>query len=866
MRLRPLLSLGAVFVVGALAAAGCGIDSDSVAVSSTPGQGGTVGGKGGGGGSIDVNGGNDQGGKGGSAGAGGDAGDAGNAGTGGAGAAGAPISTTCPGGSAEECNDSNPCTVDQCNDGICVFSAVLPGTTCDTDLDKCNGVGTCEGTTCKVDPATAIPTDDGDKCTEDVCDAESGIVTHPPRVRPSDKTACSDVICDPDTGMKINVDLKDDKNACTIDDCDLVMGPIHVDVKTGDGDPCTLDSCDPTQGIRHEVIVGCVGCSADTECDDGNPCTVDSCNADKKCTFANVGDGTSCDNSTVCDGRESCESGQCVNTAPPLVIDDKNPCTEDSCDAVAGVLHKAVAIDDNNACTLDKCDPTKEADQAISHTLLPLSDGDPCTDDSCSADVGPIHTPRAKCKSCNTVADCPSGKCVTSSCDKLPEGGVCNTANLQLSTPCPDGLVCNGNEICDGAGVCKAGTPPTVDDGNACTTDGCSEPGGVFHTPTGSCQACSVAAECPSPSDPCFVRACTGGKCTTAAAPTGTSCSDGKKCNGEEKCEAGTCKPGTAPNCGVVSCSGSSLKSPLCDESAPSADGCKVLTEDCGAANKVCSVGAQSCIGCDDSTNVCTSPQVCKPGAAPRLCCTPEPKTTTCGTRVCGSVLNNCGLPVDCGSCTSPNTCNGAGQCVCIDEPTATTCGAAVCGSKTNNCGKSVSCGACSGVNTCNGAGQCVCVDEPTATTCGSAVCGSKTNNCSKTVSCGTCGSGTTCNGSGQCVCVDEPLATTCGTSACGPTTNNCGTAVTCPDNCAAQGKVCLSGTCQVGSGGSGGASGASGASGSSGSSGSSGASGSAGSSGSSGSGGASGSGGDSGSGGSSGAAGDGGSGGAGGT
>ncbi len=39
---------------------------------------------------------------------------------------------------------------------------------------------------------------------------------------------------------------------------------------------------------------------------------------------------------------------------------------------------------------------------------------------------------------------------------------------------CDDGILCNGAETCDVAsGSCLAGTPPTCDDGNACTADSC---------------------------------------------------------------------------------------------------------------------------------------------------------------------------------------------------------------------------------------------------------------------------------------------------------------------------------------------------------------------------------------------------------
>ncbi len=83
-------------------------------------------------------------------------------------------------------------------------------------------------------------------------------------------------------------------------------------------------------------------------------------------------------------------------------------------------------------------------------------------------------------------------------------------------TPCPDTSRCNGDETCNGAGVCGAGTPVT----------------------------------CPASGMPCMVNTCndTTGACGLLAAPAGTSCSDGNACNGDEVCGAsGACVPGTAP-------------------------------------------------------------------------------------------------------------------------------------------------------------------------------------------------------------------------------------------------------------------------------------------------------------------------------
>ncbi|WP_438031825.1 hypothetical protein [Sorangium sp. So ce204] len=89
-----------------------------------------------------------------------------------------------------------------------------------------------------------------------------------------------------------------------------------------------------------------------------------------------------------------------------------------------------------------------------------------------------------------------------------------STSATPADAPCSDGDACNGEETRDGIGMCVAGTPPVVDDGNPCTVDACDSMAGVVHAP----------------------------------APAGTPCADGDVCDGEETCDgAGTCAAGTAP-------------------------------------------------------------------------------------------------------------------------------------------------------------------------------------------------------------------------------------------------------------------------------------------------------------------------------
>jgi hypothetical protein len=81
---------------------------------------------------------------------------------------------------------------------------------------------------------TAADCNDGDACTNDVCNAD-GSCSHPA------------VVCD-------------DANVCTIDACDSAVGCVRQGLDCNDGNACTRDTCDPAAGCGHANQ--CPDCSA----------------------------------------------------------------------------------------------------------------------------------------------------------------------------------------------------------------------------------------------------------------------------------------------------------------------------------------------------------------------------------------------------------------------------------------------------------------------------------------------------------------------------------------------------------------------------------------------------------------------------
>jgi len=105
-----------------------------------------------------------------------------------------------------------------------------------------------------------------------------------------------------------------------------------------DNNACTTDACVSTGAAAFcrnaPTVVG-------SSCEDGNLC-----NGEERCDGAgaclageNLGAGTSCPDGDLCNGDETCNGfGSCVPGAPPDV-NDRNSCTIDACDPVAGVSH-----------------------------------------------------------------------------------------------------------------------------------------------------------------------------------------------------------------------------------------------------------------------------------------------------------------------------------------------------------------------------------------------------------------------------------------------------------------------------------------------------------------------------------------------
>ncbi|MEE8311959.1 MAG: hypothetical protein V3R77_06865 [Candidatus Binatia bacterium] len=277
----------------------------------------------------------------------------------------------------------------------------------------------------------------------------------------------------------------------------------------------TCDDGDTTGGDGCSANCQDEGCIADTPgypavalCDDGDNCTVDVCNPQT----------SSCNHSASCDDGidctvDTCQGTTCVNTPDDSFCDGINECAISICSPASGCVVETPLegpCDDGQFCNgADTCN----AGQCSVHTGSPCIGFPECQDGCNEARQtcgSPFGTP---CTSDGSI-------CTDNVCDGA---GTCVT--IPNSSPCDDGIFCNGNDVCsngscsfhagppcvlsgDCRDVCDEGaqtcqTPagePCRDDRNSCTDDICDGSGTCLHVETsGSCDGedfCTVGGVC----------------------------------------------------------------------------------------------------------------------------------------------------------------------------------------------------------------------------------------------------------------------------------------------------------------------------------------------------------------------------------
>ena len=319
------------------------------------------------------------------------------------------------------CDDANPCTANSCQADGCTYTPDDQAS-CD-DKDACTSGDHCAAGDCV---GEGLLCDDGDPCTSDTCVEGSGCVSIDNGLCacavdsdcPAPEDRCLGLVkcvlteekpflhCwqDPSTEVICTVPPGPDAPCLSAECVPLTGKCIYPPV--AEGGPCTPDSL--CLGVGTCTAGVCIA-GAPVVCDDANPCTADSCVEGSGCVFAPA--GGDCEDGDLCTGPDQCTDGVCTS-GPVLDCEDDSPCTlELGCEPAVGciVVAQPGLCDDDNPCTTkDACD----AGSCLGGPPLTCDDDKECTADTCTPSKGCTYIPTSDPEACCDDGVAPDGSCL----------------------------------------------------------------------------------------------------------------------------------------------------------------------------------------------------------------------------------------------------------------------------------------------------------------------------------------------------------------------------------------------------------------------------------------------------------------------
>ncbi len=299
------------------------------------------------------------------------------------------------------------------------------------DTNFCTANEQCVSGVCVVTP---VDCDDGDPCTDDICDCGSGCIN---ANICNDGFTCTTDTCNPDTLECTNTP----NNA-------VCNGQCSTGTCVADPDSTTIDP-----------ISGCMQTSTSAN---GTPCNdSDACTTGDQCTSGNCGGAPIvCTPLDQCHLAGTCSAGVCSNPTAPdgLGCNDGDLCTQtDRCNGSGTCVG-----DDPVTCTpLDDCHDTGTCNPGTGVCSNPPSAGGTgCNDGSLCTQTD----------QCNGAGTCVGGNPVV--CTALdqchdvgtcsPGTGVCSNPPSAGGTGCNDGSLCTQTDQCNGAGTLRRRQPGHV--------------------------------------------------------------------------------------------------------------------------------------------------------------------------------------------------------------------------------------------------------------------------------------------------------------------------------------------------------------------------------------------------------------------
>ena len=719
-----------------------------------------------------------------------------------------------PGYITLNCDDTNPCTDDSCDtilgcvntpidncdacnvnldcssqtcqtalciDHQCVYVAQSGGARC-SDGNACNGEEYCTGNGVCI--SILLPNcDDNNDCTIDSCDSNTGCIFTPTpgsMCNDHDENTVSDVcvgsVC---TGTPIN--CPNDTHCLTytrhvisgVSTCIAVA--INVNGSCAiDDDLCQVGGVCSAYGecITHDLI-----CLMPTECTSSYTCAngdciaqhdspSTSCNTENRCSTSHCDGAGSCvvdiGSEITCSTVDQCQSdGQCVpetGQCSPVFLDDFASCTIDDGYCVKG----ACVLDGYTSLyPIDQCHGASIFNASVGISYYPtLPNDSPCNDFS----------------ACSSTSMCESGTCVTVNpidCNKY-ENDPCYIQSCDSEYGClyeyNDGAPCDDDDLCTLdttclSGVCGQSTPKNCYNEYFCGVSYCSPDYGCLFSMDNDCRECVEDCDCPE--HPCKKGYCDAGVCAYAIDDRALrGCDDGEFCNGQERCEMGSCFLGKPPSCdddNTCTEDACSYDSNQCVHAYVSNIPCEntdkcareaqcdfeghcltTVTYDCDTTNPCrVSAGCQSETGACEyilledgvpcySNDLCSDRAECYHGqcvsvqdvdcTADTWCAPPGVCDSTTGSCVYSQILEDYPCSDD-NWCTLGDTCSATGKCTpgkytpCDDILIDNQCQARVCNTSDQSCGvvdldgepcsTGLATGPCSGADICS-AGRCV--------------------------------------------------------------------------------------------------------------------------------------------------------------
>ncbi|GIV33138.1 MAG: hypothetical protein KatS3mg031_0673 [Chitinophagales bacterium] len=237
---------------------------------------------------------------------------------------------------------------------------------------------------------------------------------------------------------------------------------------------------------------------------------------------------------TVTDSR-GCSTTDSITLAGAN-CDDGNPCTMDVCEN-SQCFHIPITCDDGDSCTIDICvngTCIHQSDPACVDLCANVNcdDGDACTTDSC-INGQCINTPMV----CDDGDSCTIDICVNGTCIHQSDPAC---VDLCANVNCDDGDACTTDSCINGQCI---NTPMVCDDGDSCTIDICVN-GTCIHQSDPACVDLCANVNCDD-GDACTTDSCINGQCIN----TPMVCDDGDSCT-IDICMDGECTFVAIAGCG----------------------------------------------------------------------------------------------------------------------------------------------------------------------------------------------------------------------------------------------------------------------------------------------------------------------------